>query len=55
MRRITVVGADPRGRVSLFDSDEVGAPGVVVTWVNPDGREVVHRYRAIAGDISAID
>jgi predicted dehydrogenase len=55
MRRITVVGADPRGRVSVFDSDEVGAPGVVVTWLNPDGREVVHRYRASAADISAID
>jgi hypothetical protein len=55
LQRVTVVGADPRGTLSAFDTEEIGVPNPVVTWINPDGREILHHYRANATRVTPVD
>jgi len=45
LARVTITGADPRGTLTSR-VDHLFPPYDEISWRNPDGREVVHRYRA---------
>jgi len=55
LQRVTVVGADPRGRLTALVRESFLAPGAGVVWRNPDGRVIRHHYRAGPSRLTVID
>jgi hypothetical protein len=53
--RVTVAGADPHGTLTAFVRESFLAPGAIVVWRNPDGREIRHYYRAGPATITVVD